>query len=84
MLETDYDKQTHSLTLKTTQLDFSKIEEFLAQCSGYYYRDNSSYDILKGKPFDTDLTVKIEHHYSVKKKTGTYYDFIEKKTVDRY
>lgn len=84
MLETDYDKQTHSLSLKTTQLDFSKIEEFLAQCSGYFYRDNSSYDILKGKPFDTDLTVKIEHHYSVKKKTGTYYDFIEKKTVDRY
>lgn len=84
MIETDYDKQTHSLTLKTTQLDFSKIEEFLAQCSGYYYRYNSSYDILKGKPFDTEVTVKIEHHYSVKKKTGTYYDFIEKRTVDRY
>lgn len=84
MLETDYDKQTHSLTLKTTQLDFSKIEEFLAQCSGYFYRDNSSYDILKGKLFDTEVTVEIKHSYFKKKKAGTYYDFIEKKTVDRY
>lgn len=83
MLETDYDKETHSLTLKTTQLDFSKIEEFLANHKGYnYYYDN--YDILKGKPFDTEVTVKIEHSYTVKNKTGTYYDFIEKKTVDKY
>lgn len=83
MLETDYDKETHSLTLKTTQFDFSKIEDFLANHKGYnYYYDN--YDSLKGKPFDTEVTVKIEHYYTVKNKTGTYYDFIEKKTVDKY
>lgn len=77
MLETDYDKQTHSLTLKTTQFDFGRIEEFLA--------DNSyNYDILKGKPFDTEITVKITHDYTVKEKISTYYDYIEKVNVDRY
>lgn len=86
MLETDYDKEKHSLTLKTTQLDFSRIEEFLAECNGYYYyyHNSDNYDILKGNPFYTEVTVDIEHYYSVKKKTGTYYDFIEKKTVDKY
>lgn len=84
MLETDYDKETHSLTLKTTQLDFSKIEEFLADNNRWYYYYNDNYDILKGKPFDTEVTVKIEHNYTEKKKDGTYYDFIEKKTVDKY
>lgn len=87
MLETDYDKNTHSLTLNTTQLDFSKVEDFLAERNGYYYyyyNNNDSYDILKGSPFDTEVTVKIEHNYTVKKKIGTYYDFIEKETVDRY
>ncbi|MDE7289769.1 MAG: Ig-like domain-containing protein, partial [Oscillospiraceae bacterium] len=84
MLENDYDKETHSLTLKTTQLDFSRIEDFIANNKGYYYYNNADYDILKGKPFDTEITVKIEHSYTVKNKTGTYYDFIEKKTVDKY
>lgn len=86
MLETDYDKEKHSLTLKTTQLDFSRIEEFLAECNGYYYyyHNDDNYDILKGNPFDTEVTVKIEHSYTVKKKVGTYYDFIEKETVDKY
>lgn len=84
MLEEEYDKENHSLTLKTTQLDFSKIEEFLADKSSYRYYYYDNYDILKGKPFDTEVTVNITHHYSVKKKDGTYYDFIEKKTVDKY
>lgn len=75
MLETDYDKETHSLTLKTTLFDFSKTEEFLAA---------NNYDILKDKPFDTEITVKIKHNYTVKTKTGTYYDFIEKETVNKY
>ncbi|MDE6133680.1 MAG: Ig-like domain-containing protein, partial [Oscillospiraceae bacterium] len=83
MLETDYDKETHSLTLKTTQFDFSKIEDFMAENKGYYYY-YANYDILKGKPFDTEVTVDIKHRYSVKRKTGTYYDFIEKETVDKY
>lgn len=85
MLENDYDKETHSLTLKTTQFDFSKskIEDFMAENKGYYYY-YADYDILKGNPFDTEVTVKIEHNYTVKKKVGTYYDFIEKETVDKY
>ena len=83
MLETDYDKETHSLTVKTTQFDFSKIEDFMADNKGYYYY-YADYDILKGNPFDTEVTVKIEHSYTVKEKEGTYYDFIEKKTVDKY
>lgn len=88
MLETEYDKSTHSLTLNTTQFDFDKIEEFLAGAKNYYgyyyFYDDEKYDILKGNPFDTEVTVKIEHNYSVKKKVGTYYDFIEKRTVDKY
>ena len=35
-------------------------------------------------PFDTEITVKIKHNYTVKTKTGTYYDFIEKETVNKY
>lgn len=88
MIETEYDKSAHSLTLNTTQFDFDKIEEFLAGAKGQsywsYFGNDENYDILKGNPFDTEVTVKIKHKYSVKRKIGTYYDFIEKKTVDRY
>lgn len=84
MLETEYDKNTHSLTLNTTQLDFDKVDEFIAANKGSYYFSNDSFDILKGKPFDTEVKVNIKHWYHVKEKEGSYYDFIEKKTVDRY
>lgn len=77
MLETDYDKETRTLSLTTTQMDFSKIEDFLAS------RD-SDYELLKGQPFDTEVTVKITHDYTVKEKDGTYYDYLEKKTVEKY
>lgn len=77
MLEYDYDKETRTLTLTTSEMDFDKIEEFLDS------RDRD-YGILKGKPFDTDITVKITHHYTEKVKSGTYYDYIEKKTVQEY
>lgn len=77
MLETDYDKETHALTLTTTQMDFGKIEEYLD--SG-----KRDYGILKGQPFDTDITVEITHHYTEKIETGSYYDYIEKKTVQEY
>ncbi|MDE6031422.1 MAG: hypothetical protein K2G32_07375, partial [Oscillospiraceae bacterium] len=76
MLEKGYDKETHSLSLKTTQLDFGKASEFLV--------NNYDYDILKSKPFDTEVTVSITHNYTVKQKSGTYYDYIEKKNVDTY
>ncbi len=77
MLETDYDKDTRSLSLKTTLLDLGKAGEFLAD-------GNHNYDILKSKPFDTEVTVSITHNYNVKVKSGSYYDYIEKKNVDTY
>lgn len=77
MLETDYDKETHALTLTTNQMDFGKIEEFLD--SGDW-----DYTILKGQPFDTEVAVSIKHCYTEVTETGTSYDFIEKKVVPTY
>lgn len=77
MLETDYDKETHTLTLTTTQMDFGKIEEFLD--SG-----ERDYEILKGQPFDTEITVSVTHHYTETIETGSYYDYIEKKAIPTY
>ncbi|MDE7234456.1 MAG: hypothetical protein K2N29_05270, partial [Ruminiclostridium sp.] len=58
-------------------MDFGKIEEFLD--SGDW-----DYGILKGQPFDTEVTVSITHHYTEKIETGNYYDYIEKKIVPTY
>ncbi len=77
MLEEEYDKATHTLTLTTTSLDFTKIEDFLAD----YEHD---YDILKGKPFDTKVTVNITHHWTERVESGSYYDYIEKRNVKQY
>lgn len=77
MLESDYDKETRALTLTTTQMDFGKIEEYLDS-------PDSDYGILKGKPFDTEVTVSITHYYTEKIETGNRYDYIEKKTVPTY
>ncbi len=77
MLETDYDKTSRTLTFNTTQLDFSKMEEFLAD----YEMD---YDILKGKPFDTTLSIRIDHYWSERVEDGTYYDYIEKRNVTTF
>ncbi len=77
MLETDYDKETHALTLTTSQMDFGKIEEFLDS------RDRD-YGILKGQPFDTEVTVSITHRYTETIEKGNRYDYIEKKTVPTY
>lgn len=85
MLEEEYDKDTHNLTVYTNKIDFTKIEEFMAHGEKYYYYSSTdSYDILKGETYDTKVKISITHHYSERVESGTYYDFIEKETRKCY
>lgn len=77
MLETDYDQETHTLTLTTTQMDLGKVEEFLDA-------EKRDYEILKKQPFDTEITVSVTHRYTEVTETGNRYDYIEKKTYPTY
>ncbi len=85
MLETGYDEKTHTISFNTWDMDFSRIEEFLANTESdswsYYARD---YDLLKGAPSDTEIKVTVTHNWSEAVKSGTYYDYLEKRNVDTY
>ncbi len=85
MLEEEYDKDTHNLTVYTNKIDFTRIEEFMAGSEDdYYYGINGDYDILKGNAYDTEVEISINHYYTEQVECGTYYDFIEKETRKRY
>lgn len=89
MLETDYDKSSHTITFRTNNMDFTRMDEFLNSAGGegyddWYYYYAHDYSILKGAPSDTDITVKITHSWSEKKEEGSHYDFLEKRTVKDY
>ncbi len=82
MLTYDFNKDTNDLTVRTNKIDFSRAEEFLAQPSSD--SPDPSYDILKGDAVPVEVFVTVKHHFSEKIETGSYYDYIEKRTVTEY
>ena len=84
MLQSEYDKDKKTYTVNTNKIDFSKIPEFMASEKDYYSSDEGYYDVLKGNPYDTEVTVNISRSWYERVETGSYYDFIEKRTVKSY
>ncbi len=74
----------NNLVLLTNKLDFSKADEYFAKKDTDEYRDKSAYLILKGEPTETEISVRITHEWTEAEETGSYYDYIEKKTVRQY
>ncbi|MGN0577849.1 MAG: Ig-like domain-containing protein, partial [Ruminiclostridium sp.] len=86
MLQSDCDYEGKTLTVNTNRIDFSKIPEFLNNTDNdvYWYGTDEYYDVLKGETYDTKVTISIERSWNERVETGSYYDFIEKKTVKSY
>lgn len=73
---TDTEGKNGSATITTNRIDLSKLE---GKTSGYYSEEE-----YRGASVDIPLTAKLyERHYE-KKKTGDYYDYINKVKRDTY
>lgn len=70
------DGNTGRLSVFTSRIDLKKLE---GKAPGYYSEDD-----YRGNPVDMPLTVKLYEKYYVKKKTGEYYDYINKVKRDKY
>lgn len=85
MCNAEYDKDAHTLSVELNSMDFSKVDEFLRKNNdSLYWYDESDYDILKGAPYDTEVNVTVQRSWNEKIQTGSYYDYIEKRTVTTY
>ena len=85
MDRSEYDADTRSLAVSLYDMNFDRIEEFLDTTTyDGYYRWGGDYDILKGKAADPKVTLTISHTWNEKTESGSYYDYIEKKTVHEY
>ena len=83
MLATDYNEKTRTLTLNVYDLDVSnkdKTDKFFEA-----YNDGEiDYDILKKGGATVPVHVVITRSWDEKKETGSYYDYVEKRTVKTY
>ncbi|MGE5614601.1 MAG: alpha-2-macroglobulin family protein, partial [Bacillota bacterium] len=70
------ENQTAKLDFATSRIDLSKLE---SKPGGYYSEDD-----YRGVSADMPLSVKLYERYFEKKKTGEFYDFINKVRRDVY
>ncbi len=82
MCSAEYDKDAHTLSVRLNRMDFSKAEEFFGQIKQPY--EPYDYSVLKGEPYDTEITAKVTRDWHEKVETGSYYDYFEKRTVTTY
>ena len=83
MIESGYNEKTRTLTLNIYDLDLDstdKTDKFFAA----YKNGDTDYDILKKGGADVPVSVKITRTWTEKKETGSYYDYVEKRTVKIY
>nr|MCR4780077.1 hypothetical protein [Ruminiclostridium sp.] len=83
MLQYNLDSKKN-LTIYTNKLDFSKADEYFEKRNSAEYRNKSAYSIMKGAPTETEVNVRIKHYWTETEELGSYYDYLEKKTVRRY
>ena len=83
MLQYKLDEK-NNLTIYTNRLDFSKADEYFEKRYSAEYADKSAYSIMKGAPVNTEVSVKIKHYWTEAEETGSYYDYLEKRTVKQY
>ncbi len=85
MDETEYDPDTRSLTVSLYDMNFDRVEDFLASTTydGYYHW-GGNYKILKGAPEDAQVSIEITRSWNEETENGSYYDYIEKKQVKLY
>lgn len=86
MLQSDCDYEGKTVTVNTNRIDFSKIPEFLNSRENSVFWDGveEDYSVLKGEAYDTKVTIRVERSWNERVEAGSYYDFIEKKTVKSY
>lgn len=74
----------NDLTIYTNKIDFDKIDEYYEKRNSSEYADKNPYTILRGAPCNTEVSIVIKHNWTEKEETGSYYDYLEKKTVTTY
>jgi len=76
--------EKNNLTIYTNKMDFSKADEYFEKRYTDEYKGKNAYNIMKGDTIDTEVSVVIKHYWTDEEETGSYYDYLEKKTVKRY
>lgn len=78
MLEYDYDKDKHSMEIKTSRIEPDRYEQ------GDDTYSDETFDKIRGEAADADVEVIITRNYSEKIEDGTYYDYLRKENVTKY
>ena len=80
MLESEFSKtdKTGTLKIKTSIVN----RDILNETQGYY--ESELNEKMRGKPIDTKVNGTLRRVWYEKKETGSYYDFLQKKTVYEY
>lgn len=75
-MKSEIENRTAKLDFSTNRIDLSKLE---GKPRGYYSQDD-----YRGAPVDMPLSVKLYERYFEERKTGEFYDFINKVRRDVY
>ena len=78
-LQTGTEDESGSVTVTTSRIDLSKLKSKPSGNYTYYTEDE-----YRGSSVDMPITAKIYEKYYEKKKTGDYYDYINKVKRDTY
>ncbi|HNX63621.1 MAG TPA: Ig-like domain-containing protein [Oscillospiraceae bacterium] len=80
MLESEFTKsdKTGALKIKTSTVN----REILNEKQGYY--ESELNEKMRGEPIDTKVNATLRRVWYEKRETGSYYDFLQKKTVYEY
>ena len=79
----DYNEKDRALSIYVSDLDIhdkEKTDKFFAE----YNNGKTDYDILKKGGATVPVKVKITRSWQEKTETGSYYDYIEKRTIKTY
>lgn len=78
MLEYEFDKNTDKIDFTLSEIITDNITE----------EDRDSYDIpndkIRGKAADSEINAVLKRRWYTKRETGSYYDYLQKKTVKNY
>ncbi|MCI7766376.1 MAG: Ig-like domain-containing protein [Oscillospiraceae bacterium] len=78
MLEYEFDKKTDRIDFTLSEIITDNITE---EDSDSYYLPN---DKIRGKAADSEINAVLKRRWYTKRETGSYYDYLQKKTVKNY
>lgn len=77
------DPATGAVTVETALLDASKVDR-IPKISPLSGNPETLYEQVKGAPVDLPVTLKLYNAKTIKTPIGSYYDYVNKKTINQY